>query len=143
MGLAEFSQIILHRRKDMKLTQDQVARRVGVHANYVGYLERGLRRPGDRTLIALCDALELDKATLFATLNPLFRDIVKTTGDLPEEAGPTPIPLQELLDDAGALKKLGANADDIAKLRVLSVFGDVRNKEDYIRAYQCIQDITE
>lgn len=143
MGLAEFSQIILHRRKDMKLTQDQVARKVGVHANYIGYLERGLRRPGDKTLIALCAALELDKATLFATLNPLFRDIVKTSGELADEELSTPASLQALLQDEALLAELGTTPDEVAKLRALSVFGDIPSKEDYARVFRVLKEITD
>lgn len=143
MGLAQFSALILRRRRELKLTQEQVARRVGVHANYIGYLERGLRRPGDKTLIALCRALELDKAGVFATLNPLFRDIVRTNGASQEGAAALPPPLEELIADGDLVRDLGATPEDLAKLRVLSVFGTVERKEDYARLFRVIRDITD
>lgn len=141
MGLAQFSALILCRRKELKLTQEQVARKVGVHANYIGYLERGLRRPGDKTLVALCRALDVDKATVFATLNPLFRDLVRTDADggsAPDE----PPPLRALLEDEALVSNLGATRQELEKLRVLSIFGRIARKEDYARIYRTIQEIT-
>lgn len=143
MGLAEFSEIILNRRRELKLTQEQVARKVGVHANYIGYLERGLRRPGDQTLVALCEALELDKAQLFATLNPLFRDIVKAEGADDEDDDALPPALRELIEDRELLRELGTTEEQARKLAVLRVFGEVERKQDYVRILKTLAEILE
>ena len=142
MGLAQFSALILRRRRELKLTQEQVARRVGVHANYIGYLERGLRRPGDKTLVSLCRALELDKASVFATLNPLFRDIVKTDGRVSGEDD-LPAALRALIEDDAMVRELETSRSELEKLRVLTVFGTIEHKDDYARVYRMIRDITE
>lgn len=141
MGLAEFSAIIHDRRRELGLTQEEVASRVGVHANYIGYLERGLRRPGDKTLVALCEALDLDRARLFATLNPIFRDVVRCPEDVPEEDEGINPALKALLDDKQLLKEIGMSTEEARRLRFLSVFGDVERKEDYVRIAKTLQDI--
>ncbi len=141
MGVAEFGGIILHRRHELRLTQEEVGNRVGVHANYIGYLERGMRRPSDRTLIALSRALDLDKATLFVTLNPMFEDVVRAGGETPET--PLPQALRDLLEDDQLMRDLGASQPEIERLRVLAVFGEIRDKHDYARIYRTIREITQ
>ncbi len=141
MSLAAFAERITARRKDLGLSREQLALQIGVHPNYVGYLERGLRRPGDGTLVALAEALQLDKAQLFALLNPLFDDVIRRPSRV---AGPAPAPspaLQALLDDPVALADLGATRDDCARLAALHVFGPIRRTADYVRIYKLIREI--
>jgi len=141
MGLPQFSALILRRRRELKLTQEQLARQVGVHPNYIGYLERGLRRPGDRTLLSLCRALELDKACVFAALNPLFRDVVRADGSAGAEG--LPAGLQELLADEALVRTLGAPPEELMKLQLLEVFGTIPSKEDYAQLWKVIREVTD
>jgi transcriptional regulator with XRE-family HTH domain len=45
--------VIRRRRRQLDVTQQEVARRVGVRANYIGYLERDMRRPSTNVLVKL------------------------------------------------------------------------------------------
>ena len=48
MADKNFGRIIEDRRHQLNLTQEMIAKRVGVKANYIGYLERGMRHPSQK-----------------------------------------------------------------------------------------------
>jgi DNA-binding XRE family transcriptional regulator len=52
-------------RKEAKLTQEELASRAGLSANYIGETERGKRNPGALALFAVAQALEISVAGLF------------------------------------------------------------------------------
>lgn len=45
-------------RQDRRLSQEQLAERVNVSANYIGMIERGEKTPSLETFLALANALE-------------------------------------------------------------------------------------
>lgn len=51
-------------RKRLKMTQDDVARRSGVHATEVSRIERGKRDPQVSTLVKLAKAVEVPPGEL-------------------------------------------------------------------------------
>ena len=52
-------------RTAMKLTQTELARKIGVEPAYYGQLERGRRSPSMQTLIVMANVLKLDLNYLF------------------------------------------------------------------------------
>ncbi|RSN40050.1 XRE family transcriptional regulator [Amycolatopsis sp. WAC 04197] len=56
------------RRQELKLSQEQLDGRTGVHWSYLGQVERGLRNPSLRNLLRLADGLEIDLAELVREL---------------------------------------------------------------------------
>jgi len=73
---AEFGATIKERRLELSMTQEQVAEQVGVKPNYIGYLERGLRKPSDEICCRIADVLGLDQKELFFMANPNVREIL-------------------------------------------------------------------
>ena len=53
---------VIHRRKELQLTQQQLAARVGVHQSEISDIERGATSPGYRMLVKLADGLHADLA---------------------------------------------------------------------------------
>jgi DNA-binding XRE family transcriptional regulator len=51
---------VVRRRKELQLTQQQLAARVGVHQSEISDIERGAGSPGYRTLVRLADGLHAD-----------------------------------------------------------------------------------
>ncbi|MGH6957394.1 MAG: helix-turn-helix domain-containing protein [Caulobacteraceae bacterium] len=62
--LAALGREIRRRRKERRLSQEQLAERAELHRNYIGYLERGERNPSAKTLFRIARALELSLAEL-------------------------------------------------------------------------------
>ena len=65
-----FGQVIRERRRQLDLTQEEVARRVKTSTPYVGHLESGKRHPSDKILTRLAEVLGLDRRELFFLANP-------------------------------------------------------------------------
>lgn len=50
---------ITTRRKELKLTQEELALRAGLTRQYIGLVEKHQKTPSVKVLVALCDALGL------------------------------------------------------------------------------------
>ena len=64
-----FCQTIRERRRQLDLTQEQVARRIQKSTYFIGDLENGRRRPSDGTVVRLAKVLGLDQRELFLLAN--------------------------------------------------------------------------
>src|SRR5258708_31917693 len=65
-----FGEVIRRRRRELDLTQDEVASRIKTSSPYVGLLESGKRHPSDKIVTRLAEALGLDSRELFFLANP-------------------------------------------------------------------------
>ena len=64
IGLGEIIQV---KRKELGLTQERLAEKIGKTAGYIGQIERGLSYPSYPVLLQLIETLELDVQSLFCT----------------------------------------------------------------------------
>ncbi len=64
--LIALGQNIRRLRREAGLTQEELASRAGLSANYVGEIERGERNPGALALFAVARALDVRPAALLA-----------------------------------------------------------------------------
>ena len=55
---------IRRRRRELGLSQEELAERAGLHRNYIGGVERGERNVGFRNLARISSALEITMADL-------------------------------------------------------------------------------
>lgn len=76
MAEKNFGRVIEDRRHELALTQEMVAKKVGVKANYIGYLERGMRHPSQKVVERLSNALKLDPQELYLLANPRVRSLL-------------------------------------------------------------------
>ncbi len=76
MADRSFGRVIEGRRRELGLTQERVARKVGVRANYIGYLERGMRHPSQRVVEKLSTVLKLNAQDLYLLANPRVRSLL-------------------------------------------------------------------
>ncbi len=65
-----FAEVIRAKRRELELTQDEVAARIGISTPYVGHLESGKRHPSDKIVTKLAEALDLGSRELFFLANP-------------------------------------------------------------------------
>lgn len=52
-------------RKELKLTQEQLSQKCGLHSTYIGQIERGEKNPSIESIFKICKALSLNVTTLF------------------------------------------------------------------------------
>src|SRR5260370_21372234 len=81
-----FGQVLRDRRRQLDLTQEEVARRIKTSTPYIGHLESAKRHPSDKIVTRLAEVLGLDRRELFFLANPRAHALLT-----PEpEAGPQP-----------------------------------------------------
>lgn len=61
---AELGTRIRMRRTELKISQEELGRRSGIHWSYIGAAERGQRNPTLTTLLTLAEALDIDPGDL-------------------------------------------------------------------------------
>lgn len=126
--------ILRRRRRQLELTQQQVARRVGVRANYVGYLERNMRRPSTAVLVKLAKVLDLDREELFFLANPQVRDFIHTEAPDPQESA-----WERFRTNKRLHTRHGVTQAELKALQHVSALGAVRSSRDYLFILQAIR----
>jgi len=63
--LSGLGRAVREARADLRISQEELSLRTGVHRNYIGGIERGERNPSVVTIAKLADALELPPSELF------------------------------------------------------------------------------
>ncbi len=64
-----FGQVIRERRRQLDMTQQEVARRIKTSTPYIGHLEGGKRHPSERVVSRLAEVLGLERRELFLLAN--------------------------------------------------------------------------
>ena len=109
MADKSFGRVIEDRRRELGLTQEMVAKKVGVKANYVGYLERGMRHPSQKVVERLSSALKLDSQDLYLLANPRVRSLL---GKAPKAAPSGPSLWQKFLRDPSLQQSQGLTSGE-------------------------------
>lgn len=65
-----FGEVIRTRRRELDLTQDEVASRIKTSTPYVGHLESSKRHPSNEIVTRLAEVLGFDNRELFFLANP-------------------------------------------------------------------------
>jgi transcriptional regulator with XRE-family HTH domain len=66
----KFGQVIRDRRRRLRLSRQELARRIKTSIPYVGHLESGERTPSEKVLRRLAQALGIDRRELFILAHP-------------------------------------------------------------------------
>ncbi len=124
-----FGYVIKDRRRELLFTQEMVAKKVGVKANYIGYLERGMRHPSQKVVEKLSTALKLNTQELYLLANPKVRSLLRRA----KPVIPTMSIWQQFIRDTAQQQKQGlskaeqqALAQLVAVERATSLTGTMR-----------------
>jgi transcriptional regulator with XRE-family HTH domain len=69
-NVQRFGSVIRARRRQLDLTQEELARRIRTSVPYIGHLETGKRHPSEKIVTRLAEVLGLDARELFFLANP-------------------------------------------------------------------------
>jgi transcriptional regulator with XRE-family HTH domain len=122
-----FGVVIRERRRQLDLTQEEVARRIKTSTPYVGHLESGKRHPSDKVLTRLADVLLLERRELFFMANPQAADLVKN-----QEQKDSKSAWAEFRSDSRLRRIHGISEPEMEALSRVALMGDVRSKHDFI-----------
>jgi transcriptional regulator with XRE-family HTH domain len=123
---AAFGHVTKQRRLQLGLTQERIAEQVGVRPNYVGYLERGLRKPSDEICCRLADVLGLDRKELFLLANPQLEDYLA-----PREQ-PGKSAWEIFIEDHELHRRQHISSDEVAVLAAVNRLGSIQHPRDYL-----------
>jgi len=129
MAEKSFGRIVEERRHELGLTQEMVAKKVNVKANYIGYLERGMRHPSQKVVEKLSGALKLDAQELYLMANPKVRNLLGTA-----KGGGSTSGLQQLLKDNAAQKSAGISGAERNALAQLDRANSAANAAKAVQA---------
>lgn len=127
-----FGSMVLRRRKDLTMTQSELAQKVGVQPNYIVYLEKGERKPSDRTVLKMADALGIDRADLYLAANPELRDFLKIGDDNAVQLAELPSGLRDLSADTALRERLKITDAEIETVAGVRMRGRVTTADQYV-----------
>ncbi len=133
--ITAFGEAIRARRRELDLTQDEVAVRMEISAPYVGHLESGKRHPSDKIIAKLAAVLGLDNRELFFLANPHAEALI---------AGP-------VSDESSSWEQFKSNEklqrihsitnDEMQVLSHVALMGDIQSPRDLIHILATIRHV--
>jgi transcriptional regulator with XRE-family HTH domain len=122
-----FGQVIRERRQQLGLTQQKVARRVGVSTLYVMHLESGKRHPSDKLVLRMANVLGFDRRALYFLVNPEVREL------LDERAQPsTSSSWESFRKDAWLRRNHNVTFKEMEMLSQVALLGNVRSSRSLV-----------
>ncbi len=127
-----FGDILFRRRKELAMTQSQVAQRIGVQPNYIVYLEKGERKPSDKTVRKVADALGIDKSDLYLSANPQVREFLQVNEHNQVDREQMPDGLLELAADEELRGTMEITDEEIEMVGRVRLNGRVTTADQYM-----------
>ena len=129
-----FGQVIRDRRRQLDLTQQEVARRIKTSTPYVGHLESSKRHHSDKVLSRMAEVLGLDRRELFFLANPRAVELLKT-----KEDGTGKAAWEEFRKDDRIRRTYNITTDEMEMLSSVASRGDVGSPRDFVYIIQTIR----
>ncbi|HYA35970.1 MAG TPA: helix-turn-helix transcriptional regulator [Candidatus Binataceae bacterium] len=123
-----FGSIIRDRRRQMDLTQEEVARRAKTSTPYIGHIESGTRHPSAKVLGRLADVLGFDRRELFLLCNPGARALL----ELKEPLMTKDSAWEEFRRDESTHRLHNISSREMHMLSQVALLGQVRSSRDFI-----------
>jgi len=122
-----FGQAIRQRRRELGLTQEELARRLKVSAPYVALLESANRHPSEEIVIKLGRELGLDPRELFLLANPVAKQLIS---EEPESKGRSA--WGSFVRDRNLRKIYDISEEEMEMLSRVAMMGQVRSVRDFL-----------
>ncbi len=124
-----FGEVIRRRRRELDLTQDEVAARIKTSTPYVGHLEVGKRHPSDKIVTRLAEVLGLDNRELFFLANPRTEALISAQPDTVENS----VSAWEKFRKNDQLRRIhNVSNTEMEMLSQVSLLGEIQSPRDLI-----------
>jgi len=135
---ADFGDLIRRRRRELDLTQDDVAARIKTSTPYVGHLESGKRHPSDKVVTRLADVLGFDKRELFFLANPHTEALLTT----PPESGDGSVSAWDHFRTNEQLRRQhNVSNNEMEMLSQVALLGDVQSTRDLLYILNTVRHV--
>ncbi len=122
-----FGQMIRDRRRQLELTQEELARRIRTSTPYIGHIESGKRHPSDEILTRMADMLGFDRRELFFVANPNARALLTSYPSASEGSAWDAFRTDQQLHQLHQI-----NSRELDMLSQVAMMGEVRSSRDFI-----------
>ena len=122
-----FGHVLRERRRQLDLTQEEVAHRIKTSTPYIGHLESGKRHPSDKIVTRLAEVLGLDRRELFFLANPRAQAILS-----PEPESDAKSAWEGFRTNDQLRRIHNISGDEMEMLSRVALLGDVRSPRDFI-----------
>jgi len=122
-----FGQMIRDRRRQLELTQEELARRIRTSTPYIGHIESGKRHPSDEILTRMADVLGFDRRELFFVANPTTRAMLTPAAEQPDSSA-----WDEFRNDQQVHQLHQINSRELEMLSQVAMMGEIRSSRDFI-----------
>jgi transcriptional regulator with XRE-family HTH domain len=129
-----FGQIIRERRRQLDLTQEEVAKRIKTSIPYVGHLESGKRHPSDKIVARLAEVLALDRRELFFLANPHTQALLNTSSESQHDSG-----WDEFRKNDQLRRIHSITSAEMEVLSRVALLGEVASTRDFIHILSVIR----
>jgi transcriptional regulator with XRE-family HTH domain len=122
-----FGQRIRVRRRQLDMTQRELARRIKTSTPYVGHLEANKRHPSDQVVSRLAEVLGLDPGELFLLANPDAAELLS-----PPTLSRSPSAWDTFRRDERLRRLHNITADEMEMLSRVALMGEISSPRDFI-----------
>ena len=122
-----FGHVLRERRRQLDLTQEEVAHRIKTSTPYIGHLESGKRHPSDKIVTRLAEVLGLDRRELFFLANPRAQAILS-----PEPESDSKSAWEGFRTNDQLRRIHNISGDEMEMLSRVALLGEVRSPRDFI-----------
>ena len=129
-----FGALIRERRRQLDMTQQELARRIGISVPYVGHLESGQRRPSDKIITRIADVLALDSRELYLLAKPEKRELLEQ--GIRSNAGSS---WESFRKDKRLQHVYNITREELELLSRVALLGDVRSERDFIYVLNAVR----
>ena len=129
-----FGQVIRERRRQLDLTQQEVARRIKTSTPYVGHLEAGKRHPSDKIVSRLAEVLGLEGRELFFLANPGAAELLA-----PRTSGKTMSAWEEFRRDDRLRRLHNVTPEEMDMMSRVALMGAINSPRDFIYILKTIR----
>src|SRR5579864_8766067 len=122
-----FGQVIRERRRQLDMTQEEVARRIRTSIPYIGHLESAKRHPSEKVLVRLAQVLGLEPRDLFFLANPGTMVLISQE---PKSRGASA--WDSFAKDHNVRKVHNITDQEMETLSQVAMMGEVRSSRDFV-----------
>jgi transcriptional regulator with XRE-family HTH domain len=135
----EFGGFLKTRRIAMGLTQRLLARKLGVEASHIAFIEGGRRRPSLKLVARIADILRLDRQEVLVRAHPDARAFIgRVNSKRREKTTPS---WKRFINNHQLLVDYGVTDRELRTLEHLSLLGTVRSTKEFLAILTLIRDI--
>jgi transcriptional regulator with XRE-family HTH domain len=122
-----FGQVIRERRRQLDMTQEEVARRIRTSIPYIGHLESAKRHPSEKVVVKLAQVLGLEPRDLFFLANPGTKVLISQEPKSKEASS-----WHSFVKDHNLRKIHNITDQEMEALARVAMMGEVRAPREFI-----------